>query len=282
MALLLVVRGLQDGCTVPHHVHAREHLVLGWGGEAPVGVLGDTPGVGDRRAPRAWLQLVEDGLAAGLPREDAAAVRPDQDERLGRTTVEPARPGDGLAQRLGGSRLDDDRHAGQHVLEDVPGSDAPAREHPAGDVVQDAAHQLLRQPRDEQLRVPGPVSEPQRVGEGGTVVVVVEPRRVLRVVLGVLAPAAVRHTDHLPAVLEDRVDGVLVDLVVGRVRPAHVAVAAVARRQRTHPGRVLRVSWHPASFVLAAMLPSGTDSPGASSTACACRRAVRAHRVRPD
>lgn len=177
----------------------------------------------DGRAPLARLEVVEVCRPARLPREDTATVGPHEHERLGRPAVEPPRPRDGFGKRRAGRGLDHHGYAGQHVFQDVARCESSATQDAASDVVQRTPHQLVREPRHQQLRMVGAVSEAQRVGEGWSVVVVVGRAPV---VLGVVAPAALCHADDLPPAPQHGVDGGAVHRVVLALRAADVAVAA--------------------------------------------------------
>jgi hypothetical protein len=59
------------------------------------------------------------------------------------------------------------------------------------------------------------------------------------VVVGVAAVGVVGDDDHLPSVLEDRIDRAAVLFVVEAVRPTDVAVASGRRGERAHPRLVV-------------------------------------------
>jgi hypothetical protein len=109
--------------------------------------------------------------------------------------------------------FDGDRDPRQRGLDELPRSVEPVSGGDALDHgVQDPVHEIRRQPRHHQLRVPGAMAEPHRVRERGLVVAVARADEI-----------------DLPAVLAHRLHARPLEIVVQWPRLAQPAPAATHR-----------------------------------------------------
>ena len=98
-------------------------------------------------------------------------------------------------------------------------------------------HHAVIQSGHQQLRVPATMPKTDSVGERWYWFAVVVGRMFL--VIRVAAAGALGYHDHLPSMLEDRVDSATVLLVVGVIWPTEVAVAPARRGERAPPRLVV-------------------------------------------